>query len=114
VVGEAVYAPVDEEVKAWLAFAGVLHAGADTVFGCGRIVAGPAAAVALEPESLRLVAALAAETVRRVGGADRAVAVTFAGPDAVIVHADDPDGAVAAALAELAGHLGVDIRLDAD
>jgi hypothetical protein len=110
-VGEVVYAPVDYEVKAWLAFASVLHAGADTVFGCGRVVAGPAPPPEIEPNSLQLVAALAAETVRRAGGPDREVAVGFASPDLVVVEADNADENMARAVRELSRHVGVTIRL---
>ncbi|MER3452963.1 MAG: hypothetical protein C4344_04745, partial [Acidimicrobiia bacterium] len=110
-VGQVVYSGVPAEVAPWLAFAGVLHVGADTVFGCGRLVAGPAEKPDLDVESLRLAGALAAETIRRLTGSGP-VAVSYLGADRIAVHLDAVTPDLRRALNDLAVQL--DIRIDVD
>ena len=109
-VGEIRYHDVPRAVHPWLVLAGVLHAGADAMVGCGQIAASPARRVVTDAESMRLAASLAVERVHSVNGALASVAVEFPEPDHLLVRLDDPTS-MATELQDLAEALHVRISV---
>ncbi|MGH8932073.1 MAG: CRISPR system precrRNA processing endoribonuclease RAMP protein Cas6 [Egibacteraceae bacterium] len=109
-VGEVLYRDVPQAVHPWLVLAGVLHAGADAMVGCGRVAAAPASRVITDAESMRLAASLAVERVRAVNGPLSSVAVDYPEPDHLLVRIEDPASAMAE-LRDLAEALDVRISV---